>query len=87
MSVCIFCRLPFSSKRPRSKEHIWPKWMHDFLPEKPGAQRLFDAADLERRLAETQSELTPRWRRPTKGSGKWLMRKSAKTSRSSMQGT
>ncbi|HEV2943690.1 MAG TPA: hypothetical protein VGX26_01060 [Solirubrobacteraceae bacterium] len=44
-------------------------------------------ADLERRLAETQSELTARARWPTKGSGKWLMRKSAKTSRSSMQGT
>jgi hypothetical protein len=44
-------------------------------------------AQLERRLAQTQSELTARRRRPTKGSGKWLMRKTAKTSRSSMQGT
>jgi hypothetical protein len=44
-------------------------------------------AHLERRLAETQSELTARRRRPTKGPGKWLMRKAAKTSRSSMQGT
>jgi hypothetical protein len=44
-------------------------------------------ADLERRLAQTQSELTARRRRPTKGPGKWLIRKTAKTSRSSMQGT
>jgi hypothetical protein len=44
-------------------------------------------AALERRLAETQSELTARARRRTKGSGKWLGRKSPKTSRSSMQGT
>jgi hypothetical protein len=46
MSVCIFCRLPFSRKRRRSDEHIWPRWMHGLLPEKPGAQRLFDAAEL-----------------------------------------
>jgi hypothetical protein len=44
-------------------------------------------ADLERRLAQTQSQLTARRRRPTKRPGKWLMRKTAKTSRSSMQGT
>jgi hypothetical protein len=43
---CIFCRLPFSPDRPRSEEHIWPRWMHDLLPEKQGAQRLFDAAEL-----------------------------------------
>jgi hypothetical protein len=28
-------------------------------------------AELERRLAETQSESTPRPRRPTRGSGRW----------------
>jgi hypothetical protein len=44
-------------------------------------------ADLERQLAQTQSEITARRRRPTKGSGRWPIRKAAKTSRSSMQGT
>lgn len=44
--LCIFCRLPFSRDRPRSEEHIWPRWMHDLLPEKQGAQRLFDATEL-----------------------------------------
>lgn len=44
-------------------------------------------ADLERWLAQTQLELAARRRRPTKGSGKWLIGKAAKTSRSSMQGT
>jgi hypothetical protein len=44
-------------------------------------------ADLEHRLAQTQSELTTRRRRPTKRPGKWLIRKAAKTSRSSIQGT
>ena len=43
-------------------------------------------ADLERRLAQTQSELTARRRRPTKGAGKWLMRKTANTPRSSIHG-
>ena len=43
-------------------------------------------AELERALAETQSELTARRGRPTR-SRKWLTRKAAKTSRSSMQGT
>lgn len=38
---CIFCGLAFGPERPRSKEHIWPKWMHSLLPEKQGAQRLF----------------------------------------------
>jgi hypothetical protein len=48
-------------------------------------------AQLERRLAQTQSELTARPRRRTRGSGRpgprlpWL-RKAAKTSRSSTQG-
>jgi hypothetical protein len=42
MSVCIFCRHPFSRTRKRSDEHIWPRWMHGMLPEKKGAQRLFD---------------------------------------------
>jgi hypothetical protein len=45
-------------------------------------------AQLERRLAQTQSELTPRRRRPTRGSGtrfRWL-RKTAKAPRSSTQG-
>ena len=46
MSVCIFCRLPFSRMRRRSEEHIWPVWMHGLLPEKPGAQRIFEAAEL-----------------------------------------
>jgi hypothetical protein len=46
MSICIFCRLPFSRDRRRSDEHVWPRWMHGQLPEKPGAQRLFDAAEL-----------------------------------------
>ena len=46
MDVCIFCRMPFGPDRPRSEEHIWPKWMHSLLPEKQGAQRLFDAAEL-----------------------------------------
>ncbi len=44
-------------------------------------------AELERRLAETQSGSTPRPRRPTKGSGRWWLRKAAKTSRTSMPGT
>jgi hypothetical protein len=45
-------------------------------------------AELERQLAETQSELTARRRRPTKRPGKRPVRKAAaKTSRSSMQGT
>jgi hypothetical protein len=44
-------------------------------------------AELERRLAETQSELTARRRRPTKRPGKRPVRKAAETSRSSMQGT
>lgn len=43
--LCIFCRLPFGRDRSRSKEHIWPKWMHGLLPEQPGDQRLFDAAE------------------------------------------
>jgi len=45
-------------------------------------------ADLERRLAETESELTARPpRRPSKGSGRRWLRKPAKTSRSSIRGT
>jgi hypothetical protein len=44
-------------------------------------------ADLERRLAETQSELTARRRRPTKRPGKTPVRKAGKTSRPSIQGT
>ncbi len=43
---CIFCRMPFGPDRPRSEEHIWPRWMHSLLPEKQGAQRLFDATEL-----------------------------------------
>lgn len=43
-------------------------------------------AELERRLAETQSELTTRPPRRTRGSRKWLTGKSAKTPGSSMQG-
>ncbi len=46
MNVCIFCRLPFSRERRRSDEHIWPRWMHGLLPEKPGVQRLFDGDEL-----------------------------------------
>ena len=42
MSVCIFCRLPFNRDRRRSDEHFWSRWMHGQLPDKPGAQRLFD---------------------------------------------
>jgi hypothetical protein len=55
----------------------------------PPATPLEDrVADLERRLAETQSELTARRRRPAKRSGKRPVRKAAaKTSRSSIQGT
>jgi len=54
----------------------------------PGATPLEDrVAELERRLAETQSELTARRRRPTKRSGKRPIRKAAETSRASMQGT
>ena len=54
----------------------------------PPATPLEDrVAELERRLAETQSEPTVRRRRPTKRPGKRPARKAAETSRASMQGT
>src|SRR5271155_1171231 len=54
----------------------------------PPATPLEDrVAELERRLAETQSEPTVRRRPPPKRPGKRPARKAAETSRASMQGT
>lgn len=43
---CIFCRGEFGPDQRRSKEHIWPHWMHSMLPAKPGIRRRFHTGEL-----------------------------------------
>ncbi len=37
MGTCIFCGEPFGAGRKSSREHIWPEWMHELLPEQAPA--------------------------------------------------